>query len=109
MNMQPPTPLLTSLALGFALVLTAPLASADDDDKAACVNLEEGDACTRGDGDPGFCFPDESDPQVLTCDDDGAGGDGSSGDDGCSVTPGGAPMTPWLPLALALWLLYRRR
>jgi hypothetical protein len=53
-----------------ACLALAPLtAQAKDEDKAACANLREGDACTRSDGDPGVCVPDDSDP-VLTCEDD---------------------------------------
>ncbi len=81
-----------TLVLGSLLVAPA-IASADEADKAACADLDEGDDCTRGDGGPGTCIPDESDPDVLTCDDDssssstGSGGsdDGSSSSASCSA------------------------
>lgn len=81
---------LVGFFLFSATVLAAPMALADDEDKAACVDLDEGDDCTRGDGDPGVCIPDESDPNVLTCDDDtlssGGGGSNSGSGDGCSAS-----------------------
>ncbi|NUP14299.1 MAG: hypothetical protein HOW73_50350 [Polyangiaceae bacterium] len=94
----------------LATVAFAPaIASADDADKAACADLDEGDECTRGDGDPGFCIPDESDANVLTCDDDrSAGGTGgsSAGDDnssgaGCSASSGAANASGAILVALA--------
>jgi len=75
------------LSAAFLAAGLAPArALADDADKAACASLDEGDDCTRGDGDPGVCIPDESDTNVLTCDDDtsGAGAGGSGGSDGSS-------------------------
>ena len=68
-----------------ASLLVTSTAFADDADKAACAALDEGDDCTRGDGRAGTCIPDDSDPNVLTCDDDASGLDDSSDDGGCSV------------------------
>jgi MYXO-CTERM domain-containing protein len=111
-----------ALALSLAFATVAGPALADDADKAACADKAEGDDCTRGDGDPGVCVPDDSDP-VLTCEDDaGSSGRGSgSGDssadssdddtstgDGCSA--GGAPGSGLGALLLAgLALAARRR
>jgi MYXO-CTERM domain-containing protein len=105
--MTPKRSLFTTL---FACtLLAAPVAHADEADKAACAALEEGDGCTRGNGDPGICIPDESDPDVLTCDDDGLGS--NAGDDGgCNI--GGTPASggAWLAgVALALVAAARRR
>jgi uncharacterized protein (TIGR03382 family) len=98
------------------LAVSATPALADQADKDACVGLEEDDDCTRGDGDPGFCIPDESDPNVLTCDDDtaGAGGDdGSGGDDssgsGCSASGGAGSSLAGGGLIAGLIALARRR
>jgi hypothetical protein len=92
------------VALAGFVTLAATPALADDADKAACANLEEDDDCTRGDGDPGVCIPDESDPDVLTCDDDSSGTGGSGGDDsssgGCSA--GGGDPIGWLATASLL-------
>ncbi|HHH28158.1 MAG TPA: hypothetical protein ENK57_07415 [Polyangiaceae bacterium] len=84
------------------------MAYADAEDKAACVDLAEGDDCARGDGDPGICIPDESDPNVLTCDDDAAASDAMDGD-GCTV--GGDPSSTmgWAAFGLGMWWLARRR
>ena len=103
------------LALTFAVVLSAGAAPAraDQADKDACASLDEGDDCTRGDGGSGVCVPDESDPGVLTCDDDASAGGSGSGDDGsgddssggralaCSASDG-APSGGAAPLAFAL-------
>ena len=70
--------LLTTL-LSAAVTFVPALSYADDADKAACVDLDEGDDCTRGDGGPGVCIPDESDPDVLTCDDDPSEDGGGGG------------------------------
>ena len=51
---------------------------ANDANEAACVELSEGDDCVRGDGDAGTCLPDDSDPDVLTCE-DGPGTDEDGG------------------------------
>lgn len=105
------TPQLPILSLLLALTATtiSPVALADDDDKAACAALEEGDDCTRGDGDPGFCIPDESDPNVLTCDDDTSGLDDAD-DGGCSVGGDAASSSLSLvPFGLVMWWLRRRR
>lgn len=96
-----------SIVFGVALTglvsLAATPAFADAADKAACADLEEGDDCTRGDGGPGTCIPDESDADVLTCDDDASGTGGSGGDDssgGCSA--GGGDPIGWLASASLL-------
>lgn len=60
-----------------------------DGDELACASLAEGDACTEEDGDAGFCVPDDSDPNVLECDDDGASS-ASSSSLGCSTAASGA-------------------
>lgn len=114
--------ILAAVSLAFAVVAAAAPAFADDADKAACADKSEGDDCTRGDGDPGTCVPDDSDP-VLTCEDDaGSADDSSSSDDdssddssssgGCSAggapaSSGGAPIAG--ALALALGIARRRR
>jgi MYXO-CTERM domain-containing protein len=91
------TRILAASLTAFALcsAVAAP-ALAREGDKEACIGLAEGDECTRADGDPGFCFPDDSDPNVLECDDDGSG---SASDDGCSMAAGGA--SPWSLAAAA--------
>lgn len=78
---------LLALALASSLAFTSGLAFADDDDKAACVDKSEGDECTRGDGDPGYCEVDESD-DVLSCDDDGPSSGNSSGCSASANDPG---------------------
>jgi MYXO-CTERM domain-containing protein len=90
--------------------VSANAAFADEADKAACVDLEEGDACTRGDGDPGTCVPDESDPDVLTCEDEAGAGGAASGEGGCSSAGqhGRAPGAA-LAVAVAGLLVGRRR
>lgn len=101
---------LAALSLAVALATASAPALADDDDKAACADKAEGDACTRGDGDAGVCVPDDSDP-VLTCEDDvgstsgsgsTSGGSDDSSDDsssgGCSAA--GSPASPAGALAL---------
>ncbi len=106
-----------TLALMLALCSTTTLTSlafADAADKAACANLKEDDACTRGDGRPGTCVPDESDPGVLTCDDDAGGGGGGGGDDdGCSAagssSTGGGAVIPLLLAAVGVALSRRAR
>ncbi|MBK6513174.1 MAG: hypothetical protein IPM79_06930 [Polyangiaceae bacterium] len=108
--------LLTTL-LSAAVTFVPALSYADDADKAACVDLDEGDDCTRGDGGPGVCIPDESDPDVLTCDDDPSedgGGGGSSSDSGgagCAIGsgPSGAPLLAVVGVALAAAGLGSRR
>ncbi len=101
-------PRLLTASLTLVLLIGAQgTARADDADKAACVNKSEGDACERGDGDAGVCVPDESDANVLTCEDTvGGGNDDNSGDDSpsCSVTPSAA--APGLAGLLALGLLF---
>jgi uncharacterized protein (TIGR03382 family) len=96
---------LFALALASSLAFTSGFAFADEADKAACVDKSEGDECTRGDGDPGFCEVDESD-DVLSCDDDGA----SSSSGGCSASatdPGS--LTGLAGVIGALALVRRRR
>ncbi len=66
----------------LSLLAFSPEARADDADKAACADLENGDDCVRGDGDEGTCVPDDSDPGVLTCEDEAFDSMGDSGDDG---------------------------
>lgn len=88
---------LFAFALATSLSTIVGTASADQTDKDACVGLEEGDACTQGDGDPGYCLWDDSDP-VLSCEDDpmssssssssSSGGGGSSGSGGSSSSSG---------------------
>jgi MYXO-CTERM domain-containing protein len=115
-------------SFAFALaILTSPLfagiAHADDEDKAACEGKEEGDACTRGDGDGGTCVPDDSDP-VLTCEDSigdstnissaGNSSSSSSGNDddddnGCKIGGDGADGVSFAAFALAGFLGLRRR
>jgi MYXO-CTERM domain-containing protein len=79
-NMKSSTSLF-AFALATSLATFAGTASADQADKDACVGLEEGDACTRGDGEPGFCQWDVSDP-VLTCEDDPSASSSSSSSGG---------------------------
>ena len=55
--------------ISLCVALAPAIALANDEDKAACADLQEGDECTRKDGDAGVCVPDDSDP-VLTCEDD---------------------------------------
>jgi hypothetical protein len=72
-----------AIALAFAAFTTPLHAHADDGDKAACADLAEGDACTDSDGAEGTCVPDESDANVLTCEDSASVDDSSSG---CSAS-----------------------
>ena len=51
----------------IALTLAGTPAWANDEDDAACEGLKEGDACIDHNGRDGTCIPDESDPDVLTC------------------------------------------
>lgn len=86
--------IIISFSCAAALSLTvATTARADDADKAACASLDEGDACTRGDGDPGVCQPDDSSPNVLSCDDDGLATGSSSSGGGTSDDSGGCTMS----------------
>jgi len=86
------------ILITLCVALAALTAEANDEDKAACADLQEGDACTRSDGDPGVCVPDDSDP-VLTCEDD------VSDNLGCAV----GESNGLLGLAgLALLLAFRR-
>lgn len=80
---------LTNLgATALFLTLASSPALADDADKAACASLDRGDACIRGNGDPGVCLPDESDPNVLTCEDTGTSSSGASGSNASSGATG---------------------
>ncbi|NUO49401.1 MAG: hypothetical protein HOV80_11150 [Polyangiaceae bacterium] len=95
-----------------ALLFSPAVAFADDADKAACASLEEGDDCTRGDGDPGVCSRDESDANVLTCDDDaiGSGSGGSDdGSSGCSASGHAEGSIAGVLLALGALLTARAR
>ena len=96
---------LFALALASALSLSAGAAFADDADKAACVDKEEGDECTDGDGDAGFCEWDDSD-RVLSCDDDGPSSSSSSG---CSASGGSSGDASGVLAALGALALVRRR
>ncbi len=82
-----------------------------DDNKAACVELAEGDMCTRDDGQAGTCVPDDSDPGVLECEDDHGSNDDSSSDDdmaaSCSVGTSHTPAV--LGLLLLVGFVRRRR
>ena len=82
-----------AIALAFAS-FTTPL-HADDADKAACADLAEGDACKDSDGADGTCVPDESDVNVLTCD-DSASVDDSSGGCSASASRGADRSSAWL-------------
>ncbi len=105
------TPFLRWSSLAAVLVagLVSSTALAKDGDIEACAGLEEGDACTRADGDPGVCQPDDSDPGVIKCDDDAYGGD----DDGsvqCALGTAPAPADTALALVfLGAALALRRR
>ncbi|MFN7147283.1 MAG: hypothetical protein ACK4YP_26180, partial [Myxococcota bacterium] len=72
--------------LGVATLLFAlsTPAFARDGDEEACEGKEAGDPCTRSRGDEGTCQPDDSDPTVLKCDDDGGG---------CAIPYGGGQAT----------------
>lgn len=89
------------VVLGMSLA-----AFAKDGDEEACVGLQDGDACVRADGDPGVCQPDESDVNILVCDDDGQVGDDSSGGTSCNTGAGAA--TGWLALSLLAFAGRRR-
>jgi MYXO-CTERM domain-containing protein len=99
---------LFAVTLGAALALGTPIARADQADKDACIGLAEGDDCTRGNGAPGTCSPDASDPSVLTCDDDASGTADSGGDSsGCSTSRGSPD--PLAILLLGVGLAWSRR
>ncbi len=70
------------IALGSTVLSFAREAHANDFDRAACADAQEGDACVRQNGDVATCVPDASDPSVLTCDDEPAGGTGGTGGGG---------------------------
>lgn len=82
----------------MALLLGAATADAREGDEAACEGLVEGDDCTRANGDAGLCQPDDSDPEVLVCDDDGLGSSDGSGSSDCSTA--GSSAAGWLALGL---------
>ena len=95
-------------ALATSLLLASP-AFAREGDVEACMDKAEGDDCTRADGDPGVCQPDDSDPDVLECDDDALADDSVQG---CSTS--GRPIGDTAALlvagaALGLSRLRRRR
>lgn len=96
------------VALAGFVSLAATPAFADDADKAACADLDEGDECTRGSGDPGVCIPDESDADVLTCDDDSSGTGGADAG-GCSASRGGDPMGFLAAASLLAGLAFLKR
>lgn len=96
---------LFALALASTLSLSAGVALADDADKAACVDKDEGDECTDGDGDAGFCEWDDSD-RVLSCDDDGASSSSSSG---CSASGSSGGDASGVIAAFGALALVRRR
>lgn len=97
---------LAPILLAFSLsVLFGSLAEANDEDKAACAQLEEGDECVRSDGGPGVCVPDDSDP-VLTCEDDVYASDDSGL--GCAVSRESGGLLGLAALALLLGLRRRR-
>jgi hypothetical protein len=94
--------------LMLALGLVSGAAWGREGDEEACVDLFEGDACTRDDGSEGTCLPDDSDPDVLKCDDDGLSGGGTSTSGGSlSCATGGAGALGWL--AVSMLLLGTRR
>ena len=104
-----------AVASSAVLVAMASDARADDADKAACIDMDEGEACVDSDGEPGTCVADESDPNVLSCEDsdDDDGGNSTTNstndnddDDGCSIG-GRAALAP--AFALVLLGLWRRR
>ena len=102
--------LLVALSTAATLALVPTAALADQADKDACADLEEGDDCTRGDGGPGVCIPDESDTTVLTCDDDSSGTSDDSSS-GCTTAVSanlGAGSGPLL-LALGALVAFARR
>lgn len=72
----------------LTLSLLAAPALANDEDKAACEALAEGDACVDHKGRDGECIPDTDEPNVLTCESledldgtDDNGGQGGGTDD----------------------------
>ncbi len=74
-------------------------------DRIECADLAEGDSCTESDGDAGACKVDDSDPNVLECDDDTASSSNSSSA-GCNAsgaegTNSGALLLVGLALAVA--------
>lgn len=88
---------ITILAITLAGLAASSSSFAKEGDIEACEGLEDGDACTRADGDAGICQPDASDPGVITCDDDGLGagnsgnsGAGNSGNSGSSDNTAGS-------------------
>lgn len=80
-------------------------ASEREADRIECVDLAEGDSCTESDGDAGACKVDDSDPNVLECDDDAASSS-SNASAGCNAsgaegTSSGALLLVGLALAVA--------
>jgi MYXO-CTERM domain-containing protein len=84
-------------------------ASEREADRIECAELSEGDSCTESDGDEGACKVDDSDPNVLECDDD-AVASSSSASAGCSASGGDATSSGvLLLLGLSLAVAGRRR
>ena len=73
----------TMLAVTMA-TMVAP-AHANDEDKAACAELEEGDECVDHNGRDGTCVPDDDEP-VLTCESNEDLGDDGTDDTGTDDT-----------------------
>ena len=93
------------VTVATSLLLASPTL-AKEGDVEACIDKVEGDDCTRADGDVGVCQPDESDPNVLKCDDDAL--DDSS--EGCNTTGRGGDGAGLLLAAAALFASrFRRR
>jgi hypothetical protein len=95
-------------ALATSLLLASP-AFAREGDVEACIDLAEGDDCTRADGDPGICQPDDSDPDVLECDDDALADDAAQGCSASGRPLGDASGLVLVGAALGLSRLRRRR
>ena len=99
----------TFLTLAATLVFTT-AALANDEDKAACEDLVEGAECLRHNGDDGICVYDDSDPDVLTCEDENWSGGDDSGGVSCATgrsPASGAPILALLGLGV-LGLVTRR-
>jgi hypothetical protein len=93
--------IVSMLVVFVGTLLSTGAALAKEGDVEACSGKSQGDACTRADGDAGTCSPDDSDPNVLTCDDDatGAGGSSSGDDGGCSGSDGSTTSSSNAPVA----------
>ena len=77
----------------ITLAMSAAPALANDEDKAACEGLLEGDACIDHNGRDGTCIPDESDPNVLTCESNEDLPDGGTDDTGTGTDDTGTDDT----------------